>query len=92
MKVLGVKNICIYIAICFSSNLNGQSLNLFLKQQEIKVDTTTFSILNNKFVPGVEISKYPIFCRWEELLQAKSKIAVRFRLGNLDTVNKLEGK
>lgn len=91
MKASEVRFISTFVILFLSLNVRGQSLNLFLKQHELKIDTT-YSSFNDKFIPKISISNYPLFCKWEELLQAQTKIAVRFRLGNLETANKFEGK
>lgn len=40
----------------------------------------------------MKTTKKPLFCHLEYLCEKKSNIPVRFRLGNLYYVNKLEGK
>ncbi len=39
-----------------------------------------------------DANKLPFFCRIEHLIESKSKIAFRFRLGDLNYVNMLENK
>jgi hypothetical protein len=38
------------------------------------------------------VNSLPFFCKIEHKMSAKARIPVRFRLGSLDYVNKLEGK
>jgi len=51
---------------------------------------------NTKIVDGYQqkayVEKLPLFCKLEYKLEEKYKVPVRFRLGSLDYVNKLEGK
>jgi hypothetical protein len=34
----------------------------------------------------------PIFCRWEDAIESKSKVPFRFRLGTLEYVDQMESK
>lgn len=47
---------------------------------------------SNTWTKEWKSSDLPIFCKAEHLIQKKSGIAFRFRLGSLDYVNALEGK
>lgn len=60
--------------------------------QSYQKDDQTNKLIQLPIKKNVTIDKMPLFCKMEELLFASSKIPVRFRLGTLDYVDKLEGK
>lgn len=56
---------------------------------DLRIDTTKIANLNfNNF----NVNKLPFFCKLEELWSQSSGMNVRFRIGNLEYVDKLEGK
>jgi len=69
-----------YIPITFEVSNNS---HLYTNN---KIQLTRTSIMVN------QQSKLPLFCDIEHRMEVKSNIPVRFRIGNLDYVNKLEGK
>lgn len=103
MKVLGaISKYCMIICICFgSSSLAAQHLikklhkqkqlntlpNIIgLYQPNIQDHKSAFILLENP------MSNLGFVCKWEHENDKKSTIPLRFRLGTLDYVNKLEGK
>ncbi len=82
--------------------------NLNLSAQYINYHVGTDSLKNNNLLnfrpsifknenPQALIKKFdsaslPLFCRIEHKIELKSKIAFRFRLGDLNYVNMLENK
>lgn len=50
------------------------------------------SLTSDRWLKEWKSEDLPIFCRIEHLMQQKSGIAFRFRLGSLDYVDALEGK
>ncbi len=71
-------------------------------QYKIQIDTlghiTTFSTIQKKIVkvtpilPKFDANHLPMFCKMEYNMEKKTRFPVRFRLGTLDIVDKLEGK
>lgn len=58
-------------------------------QPEVLKADTLLSVLH---LPELQYMRTPFFCRIESALEKKSRIPVRFRLGSVDYVNRLEGK
>jgi hypothetical protein len=44
------------------------------------------------FIPKYNVNNQPIFCKIEELWQRNTNFNVRFRLGSIDYVDRLENK
>lgn len=53
-----------------------------------------FGIRNNQnqLVRKYNVSDLPFFCKMEHIIESKSKIPFRFRLGDINYVNMLENK
>lgn len=88
-----VQSKCILI-LCFlaaSFMLKAQDslhLSRFFKPQ-LRSDSLTSIKLN---LVKYDVNKLPIFCKMEELWSKSSGMNVRFRIGDLQYVDKLEGK
>jgi hypothetical protein len=90
MKVLGGK-VLFYLIFQFGViQCQGQSLDLFFKKNKIKLDS--LYKISAPLMTKFNVDQLPLFCKWDEKWQESSAVAVRFRLGNLETVNKMEGK
>ncbi|HRX28249.1 MAG TPA: hypothetical protein P5235_02620 [Saprospiraceae bacterium] len=72
--------------------LNAQNLNQVLKKFENQVPDSISHTLNVFQIRNLQPTSQPIFCKWEELWTRSAGLNVRFRLGNLETVDNLEGK
>ncbi len=80
------------LALAFASSAYAQEhkpLFTFFKP-EIRIDS--ISVFKKPIIKKFSIESLPFFCKMEEKLAAKSNMNFRFRVGNLDYVNKLEGK
>ncbi len=79
----------------YVSPIYSQSLDIILKKYESHLNSSeNKDSLNRVSVVyrPISLENWPLFCRWEEKWQKSSGIAIRFRLGDLQTVDKLEGK
>ncbi len=86
--------ITIFICIALKILSYGQSKDLshLFKPNLIKIDTSNTFKNNIDFSSKYNVLQQPFFCKMEELFTRKSNVNLRFRLGSLDYVNKLEGK
>ena len=50
------------------------------------------AVTHSIMFPALQPKHYGLFCKIEEKIEIKSKVPVRFRLGSLDYVNRLEQK
>ena len=88
--------ICFFL---FSLGLSAQYLDLNPSKDTLKnIDKFDFkpsitAITNqSSFIKKFDPTSLPVFCRIEYKIESKSKIAFRFRLGDLNYVNMLENK
>ena len=94
----GISIICFVIASLGTVEGQGKHSKLPLRilpklyvNQQVFGKDSVFSVFNfnNRKIKTVQL---PFFCRIEEMMSVQARFPVRIRLGNLDYVNKLEGK
>jgi len=102
MEVLKGKFLFIFIFICLTGSAFGQIASS--DRQSISDTTTIYpQILQYQFINKTQshstrtLIKSPyenwgFVCKWENNNDQQLQMPVRFRLGTLDYVNKLEGK
>ncbi|MBK8515582.1 MAG: hypothetical protein IPL55_04615 [Saprospiraceae bacterium] len=98
-----MKSIKILIVIWFSIALSND-IKAQYSPQFSKNDTSNFVNMfdfkpslfelksKNVLVKKFDASTLPLFCKLEYQIESKSKVAFRFRLGDLNYVNMLENK
>ncbi|MBK9735527.1 MAG: hypothetical protein IPO92_11370 [Saprospiraceae bacterium] len=65
---------------------------VFLSQGSFKPNYSFTTYYNNLTSKKFNAADLPVFCRIEHLIESKSNIGFRFRLGDLNYVNMLENK
>lgn len=82
------------IFLMLSSSINAQFTTPKSKLELDFNKSDTLHIKHNpsKVILQKTVKRLPLFCGIEDKMEKNAKIPVRFRLGNLNYVNKLEGK
>lgn len=100
------KLILIFLLICLSLPILSGQIKLPPTTEKVRFVTKNLSVVGknqNKTPPPKQVyfafvkkdhqyENFAIFCKLEHKLQLKARIPIKFRLGTLDYVNKLEGK
>lgn len=87
--------LCLALFFCLntaSAQVSIHELNTLLKPRILLAPNDSTSMLFRSKYQGIKADDMPFFCRIEEKWTSKSKINVRFRLGSLEYVDKLESK
>jgi hypothetical protein len=72
--------------------LNSQSELRLYHTKSMLTDTTNHVLRSLMISKNYSKNHYGVFCKLENRIHKNTKFPVRFRLGSLDYVNKLEGK
>ena len=91
------KLFCFILVMTISHATYGQSDSIQIKLPDLKVmfKPELFKDLGTKtptLIHQVNHNSFPIFCKIEHKMSLNARVPVRIRLGNVDYVDRLEGK
>ncbi len=81
-----------YSILSGQQTVAGDTIPHFRQVESLSFKPDFIFSKNQLIVPKYTHQTLPFFCKMEHIIESNSKIALRFRLGDLNYVNMLENK